>query len=121
MTIDEYFDRIENPDHREILRSVIDWIQQEFPTLVIEIKWNQPMFLDHGTFIIAFSHAKNHYSVGPEKLIIDRFRNEIEKHYTAKKMLFQVKWNQPMDYHLLRVLIAATMEEKKDYDNFWLS
>lgn len=120
MTLIDYLDTIENVEHRETFSSLLTWVQQEFPNLVLEIKWNQPMFLDHGTFIIAFSKAKHHFSVGPEKMILDRFRDQVEEHYVAKKMLFQIKWNQVINYHLLRVLIAATIEKKKDYDKFWL-
>jgi uncharacterized protein YdhG (YjbR/CyaY superfamily) len=35
-----------------------------------EIKWNQPMFSDHGTFIIGFSIAKEHIAVAPEAVVI---------------------------------------------------
>lgn len=120
MTLVDYIDRIEQDEHKEIFQSLLDWVNKEFPTLKLEFKWNQPMFLDHGTFIIAFSHAKNHFSVAPETVIMNQFRSDIEQHYTAKKKIFQIKWNQDINYHLLRVIIAATMEEKKDYDKFWL-
>lgn len=33
-------------------------ITETYPQLDTTVKWNQPMFTDHGTFIIAFSFAK---------------------------------------------------------------
>ncbi|MCQ4950818.1 hypothetical protein NE646_14380, partial [Bittarella massiliensis] len=38
-----------------------------FPDLTPKIAWNQPMFTDHGTFIIGFSAAKAHLAVAPER------------------------------------------------------
>lgn len=120
MTIVEYLDTIPKQENREQFHNLIKWVQKEFSALELLIKWNQPMFLDHGTFILAFSHAKNHLSVGPEKLILDQYRTEIEKEYTAKKMLFHIKWTQEINYDLLKTIIIATIHEKKDYDKFWL-
>jgi uncharacterized protein YdhG (YjbR/CyaY superfamily) len=120
MTVIDYFETIPNPEHQTILRNLIDWTLQEFPELDLEIKWNQPMLLDHGTFILGFSVATNHFNIAPEKQILDRFETEIKQDYVLKKKLFSIKWNQDINYHLLRVIIAATMEEKKDYDKFWL-
>ncbi|MGC2952001.1 iron chaperone, partial [Enterococcus faecium] len=42
-------------------------ITETKPQLDTTVKWNQPMFTDHGTYIIAFSFAKNHFSIAPEK------------------------------------------------------
>ena len=69
----EFLAKIENPTHRERTKEVLTWVRMQFPDLVPDIKWNQPMFTDHGTFIIAFSIAKQHLAVAPEKAGIYQF------------------------------------------------
>ena len=120
-TLNEYLETMPEIDKREKLESIINWILEEFPQLNLEIKWNQPMFIDHGTFIIAISFARHHMSVSPEKVILDRFAEEIKtSKYKMTKMLFHIKYVQEVDYNLLRNIINASIEEKKDYDKFWL-
>ncbi|WP_373000714.1 iron chaperone [Lutispora sp.] len=85
-----------------------------------EIKWNQPMFTDHGTFIIAFSIAKGHISVAPEAVVIKQFEKEIEEAgYSHTKELFRIKWTDKVDYDSLRKIVAYNIESKKDMVKFW--
>lgn len=64
---DEFLKTISNSDNRKKLKNVLSWVNKNYPFLVTELKWNQPMFIDHGTFIIGFSVAKDHFSIAPEK------------------------------------------------------
>lgn len=64
---EEYLTRIDNPQHRARLEEIMGWITKTFPNLMPKIAWNQPMFTDHGTFIIGFSVAKHHLAVAPER------------------------------------------------------
>src|SRR5690554_1024248 len=73
----DYLERIENPQHRARMEKVLSWVAKEFPNLKPRIAWNQPMFTDHGTFIIGFSIAKKHLSVAPERTGIIHFSDEI--------------------------------------------
>lgn len=78
------------------------------------------MFTDHGTFIIGFSIAKNHMAVAPEAAAIDKFEKEIEKAgYSYTQGLFRIKWNDPLNYELLRKIVAYNIEDKKDAVKFW--
>ena len=63
---EDYLLCIENPDYRAILRKILQWVKETFPTLEPRVAWNQPMYTDHGTFIIGFSFAKRHFTVAPE-------------------------------------------------------
>lgn len=45
---------IDDPFHRERTEEVLTWITEKYPNLKKEIKWKQPMFTDHGTYIIGF-------------------------------------------------------------------
>jgi uncharacterized protein YdhG (YjbR/CyaY superfamily) len=78
------------------------------------------MFTDHGTFIIGFSIAKAHIAVAPEAIVIKHFEKEIEEAgYSRSKGLFRIKWNDRVDYDLLRKMIAYNIENKKDMMKFW--
>ena len=61
------------------------------------------MFTDHGTYIIGISTAKQHLSVAPEEVVMVKFADEIaQAGYSSTKGLFRIKWNEPVNYELLR-------------------
>lgn len=116
----EYLAGMDNPEHRQRLEEILDWVATEFPELELQIKWNQPMFTDHGTFIIAFSKAKKHLSVAPEKAGMRQFADEIaESNYNPASEIFRIKWDQPVDYKLLKEIIEFNIKDKTDCQTFW--
>ena len=116
----EYLTGIDHQDHRERTEEILTWIAKTFPTLEPHIKWNTPMFSDHGTYIIGLSTAKNHMSISPERVGITKFAEEIaQAGYSSTKDLFRIKWNEPVNYELLQKMIEFNMEDKKDYTKFW--
>lgn len=118
--MDEYLASIDNPSHRDRMKEVMTWVSKQFPNLALVVKWNQPMFTDHGTFIIAFSVAKQHMSVAPEETAIDHFCEEIvQAGYDYTKGLVRIKWTSPIDYGLLEKMIAFNIEDKADCSTFW--
>jgi uncharacterized protein YdhG (YjbR/CyaY superfamily) len=64
-TFEEYIAQIVNPENQARMREVLDWVAQKFPNLAPRIAWNQPMFTDHGTFIIGFSASRHHLAAAP--------------------------------------------------------
>ena len=117
---DEYLDRIQNLQHRIRTKEVLFWVAKTFPMLVPRIAWNQPMFTDHGTYIIGFSVSKKHLAVSLEREGILQFANEIERSgYEASKMLFRIAWESPVDYALLERMITFTIKDKADCSTFW--
>lgn len=120
-TFEDYVEaKMENAENIEKFIEVLNWVEDEFPGLEKKIAWNQPMFTDHGTFIIGFSVAKNHFSVAPEGEVLDIFSSKIKNSgYSHGKKLFQIRWDQDVDYDLLRSIIEFNIEEKKDHTNFW--
>lgn len=67
-----FLDGIDDPNKRYKMEDILSHIKEKFPQLKEEIKWNEPMFTDHGTFIIGFSIAKGHIAVSPESATISR-------------------------------------------------
>ncbi|MCR6546552.1 iron chaperone [Dehalobacterium formicoaceticum] len=115
-----FLDSIGESDKRERMESILNNIKDMFPQLNEEIKWNQPMFSDHGTFIIGFSVAKGHIAVAPEAVVISLFEKEIEEAgYTHTQELFRITWTDNVDFELLYKMVAYNIEDKKDMTNFW--
>ncbi len=115
-----FINSIGDPDKRGRMEGILTDLKKTFPQLKEEIKWNQPMFTDHGTFIIGFSIAKAHIAVAPEAIVVRLFEKEIEEAgYSHTQELFRIKWTDPVDFDLLHKLVAYNIENKKDMVKFW--
>lgn len=116
----EFLAQIDNPEHMERTEEVLAWVTKKFPNLMPEIKWNQPMFTDHGTYIVGFSVAKQHLAVAPERVGINHFSDEIVKAgHGHTKELVRMKWDRPIDYALLEKMIEFNIWDKADCSTFW--
>lgn len=116
----EFLTKIDNPEHRARTEEVLTWVKTKYPELTPVIKWNQPMFTDHGTYIIGFSVSKQHLAASPEQAGIIHFSDQIvEAGYKHTKMLVQFPWNRPFDYELLEKMIDYNIADKADCTTFW--
>ncbi|MGI6005478.1 MAG: iron chaperone [Christensenellales bacterium] len=116
----EYLARIDKAQHRARTKEILDWVIEKFPGLMPKIAWNQPMFTDHGTFIIGFSAAKHHLAVAPERAAINRFSDEIARAgYDRTKELVRIRWDDPVDFSLLEKIIEFNILDKADCSTFW--
>lgn len=119
-TFDEFLQTIENPNHRSRMAEILDWITNKYPDLNQEIKWNQPMFTDHGTYIIGFSVSKKHIAVAPEQAGINQFIEEIEQAgYDHTKEIVRVRWESEVDYSLIESMIEFNINDKANCSTFW--
>lgn len=117
---EKYLAGIDNPDHRERMDKVLTWVTNKYPKLEPQIKWNTPMFSNHGTFIIGFSTAKHHMSISPEEVGIARFADDIKQaSYTSTKGLFRIQWKEQINYELLEKIIEFNIQDKAEYTTFW--
>ncbi|MBX4148219.1 iron chaperone [Paenibacillus lautus] len=116
----EYLAHIDNHEHRERTEEVLAWVTKKFPELMPKMAWNQPMFTDHGTFIIGFSIAKQHLAVAPERVVIQHFSDEIvQAGYDHTKELVRIRWERPVDFSLLEKMIEFNIMDKADCTTFW--
>lgn len=116
----EYLARIDNPQQKVRFEEVFGWIIGRFPGLVPKIAWNQPMFTNHGTFIIGFSAARHHMAVAPERAGIDHFSAEIvQAGYEHTKELVRIPWDSPVDFSLLEKMIEFNISDKAECSTFW--
>lgn len=113
--------KIDEPMQRERMTGILQWVQTTFPQLEPVIKWNQPMFLAHGTYIIGFSIAAKHIAFAPESGMIERFAEEIKAAgYDYGKKIVRIAWDKAIAYDLLQQIMAQTIEDKKECESFWL-
>lgn len=116
----EYLARIDNPQHRARMEEIFNWINKKYANLEPKIAWNQPMFTDHGTFIIGFSVAKQHLAIAPERAVINRFSDEIlQAGYEHSKELIRIRWDSSVNYSLLEKIIEFNMLDKANCSTFW--
>ena len=112
--------QIDNMQHRDRMEELLGWVTRKFPNLMPKIAWNQPMFTDHGTFIIGFSVAKYHIAVAPERAGIIHFSDEIvQSGYDHTKQLVRIRWDSPVDYALLEKIIEFNILDKAECSTFW--
>ena len=116
----EFIEHINNGQQRARTQEVLEWVKSQFPNLEARIAWNQPMFTEHGTFIIGFSVSSKHLAVSPERAGMVRFTNEITKAgYSQSKMLFRIRWEEPVNYILLDQIIRFNCIDKAEFKTFW--
>lgn len=116
----EFIEHINNGQQRARTQEVLEWVKSQFPNLEARIAWNQPMFTEHGTFIIGFSVSSKHLAVSPERAGMVRFTNEITKAgYSQSKMLFRIRWEEPVNYILLDQIIHFNCIDKAECKTFW--
>ena len=118
-TLKEYLETLP-VEHANRMNGMFDWIIEKYPNMESRIGWNQPMFTDHGTFIIGFSASKKHMSATIEPKGITVFSDKIkDAGYEQTKMLFKIKWDEPINYELLSEMIEYNMADKAECSTFW--
>jgi uncharacterized protein YdhG (YjbR/CyaY superfamily) len=119
-TLSEYVAAVTNDTKRQKLQELFDWLTSEFPQLQIKFGWGQPMFTDHGTFIIACKHTKKHITVSPEVAGIQKFADKLDTvGYAHTENTFRITWEQEVHYELLREMIQFNIEDKANETKFW--
>ena len=105
-TLADYLAQAKAPQRRVRMAEVLEWAERTFSGLEPRVAWNQPMFTDHGTFIVGISVSAGHLAVRPGRLC-------------QGKMLFRIPWERDVDYTLLRRMIAFNRTEKAHCKTFW--
>ena len=119
-TFQDFLNTIEDPEKKGKMEAILNHIREKYPQLQEEIKWHQPMFSDHGTFIMGFSLAKNNIALGPEAVVIKHFEKDIEKAgYTHTTNLIRIKWTDEVDYDLIDKMVEYNIEDKKNMTKYW--
>ena len=117
---DTYLSAIKDTSQRARTKQVLDWVADCFDTLQPRLAWNQPMFTDHGTFIIGFSVSERHLAIAPERAGILHFSDAIvQAGFEHSQQLIRMPWNRPVDFTLLEEVIQFNISEKANCTTFW--
>lgn len=117
---EEYLQSLDEISHRERMEEILSWVGEQYPKLDTRIAWNQPMFTKDGTFIIGFSHSKNHIALSPEVKPIQKFKEMIEKSgLSHTDNIIRIRWEDPIPFPLIGTLIDYNIEDKDGYSKFW--
>lgn len=119
--VNAFLNEINNEKLRLKLEEIISWIESNYSDFNLEYKWNQPMLIRNGTYIMGFSVSKKHIGVGLEARIMEHFKTVLEeKNIEHGKMIFRIKEDDEVDYNLLSTIIDYIVIYKKDVKSFWL-
>lgn len=115
-----FIESIDDNAKKEKMEMLLCWVSNNFTYLIPKIAWKQPIFLDHGTFIIGFSYSKKHISVAIEADSLEKFKNSIlASDYKYSKTLFFIEWDAIINYSLLKEIIQYIITTKKTCNSFW--
>lgn len=107
-------------EEKKAISKVYDWIEENYPDFEGQVKWSTPLYVKDGSFIIGVKPAKHHFSINPEPKGIEVFSDKIKAAgYSHEKMTFKIKYDQAVDYDLLKEIIDFNIEDKKDLGTFW--
>ncbi|WP_181348067.1 iron chaperone [Thalassobacillus sp. CUG 92003] len=116
----EFLAGIDSEAQQARTKEIFDFITEHYPNLETELKWNQPMFVDHGTFIIGFSISKNHLAVAPEHIAVKHVEEDIQNAgYDYTKETIRIPWKSEVDYSLLKKMIDFNINDKANCKTFW--
>lgn len=116
----EYLATVVDPQHRKTLTQIYEFLCEHYPQLSYALKWNQPMFLHNGTFIIAFSHSSQYVNIAPEPAAIAKFAAEIDAlGFRRTKNFWCIGKQQKVNFELLRRVLDFNLEDKAGANKFW--
>ncbi|CAD2072411.1 iron chaperone [Phocicoccus pinnipedialis] len=107
MTLEEklntFYNKITYEEDKQTFKHVVNWIKEEYPELELVYKWNQPMFLEDGKFIIGLNIAKPHFSVASEYTPMRKFENKAhELGFKTTMMFVKILWTDVIPYDFLK-------------------
>lgn len=116
----QWLEAIQHPEHRERAAQVLEWVRGEFPQLGFRFAWRQPMFTDHGTFIIGFSAAREHLAFSPEGAGVEHFKQLFaQAGLSHGTRLVRMRWDKPVPWDVLREVINFNISDKAGITSFW--
>ncbi len=115
-----YYEKIADDAGRKVFVDLINHAVSLDDKLTLIYAWNQPMIKYNETFIIAFSSATKHFSVGLEAQALDLFSDKlVESGFELMKKGAKIQYNKEINIELLDEIIRYTIEIKKDAKGFW--
>lgn len=115
-------EKIAVDENRAKLANLLERLEAEFPELEGNVKYSQPMYEAHGTFIIGFKPAKTHFGIIAEAPAAERFKSEagnLGLTFTSSGKVSVVKWTQEIPFELIKKLVTFQLEDKKNTTTYF--
>lgn len=118
--INIYFEQIENRVYRESIVNLYEYLIALDPSLSKLYAWNTPMIKSNEAFNCGLSVAKNHFTIAFDIETLEFFKERIIKNnYQLKVKTFSIKYNQDIDFELLREMVLFSIELRRTAKGFW--
>jgi len=93
------------------LRSIIDFILNQFPELESKISWNVPTIHRNGKYVVGLAVYKNHLTFSAwSPRVIEDFRERLGK-FVVFKNCFQIPVDWKIEKKLVKDLVRARLAE----------
>jgi len=109
-SVEEYLASVDRTKERT-LRSVIDFILNQFPELESKISWNVPTIHRNGKYVVGLAAYKHHLTFSPwSPSVIEDFKVRLGK-FVVFKNCFQIPVDWKIDRKLVKDLVRARLAE----------
>jgi uncharacterized protein YdhG (YjbR/CyaY superfamily) len=110
-TIDEYIETFD-PQIRQTLHEMRDFIKREAPEATEKISYGMPTFYLNGN-LVHFAAFKDHYGFYPSPSGIDAFEGELAPYRTGKGTL-QFPFDKPIPWDLIKKVVQLRVRENSN-------
>lgn len=109
-SVEDYLASLD-PIKAETIRSILDFIQSQFPELESKMSWNVPHLHREGKYVVGICAYKNHLTFAPwSPQVMDDFKERLEK-FVVFKNCFQLPVDWEIDKKLVEDLVRARLAE----------
>lgn len=115
-----YFDQIEDSTNRQKVVNLYEQLLLIDPDLSPLYAWNNPMIKYKEAFNCGISVAKAHFTLAFDTEALDFFKERIiENGYGLNLKTFKIKYNQEIDFELLRDMVLFSIALRQNAKGFW--
>lgn len=115
-----YFEKVEDIANRQKVENLYNQLVGLDPDLNILYAWNNPMIKYKESFNCGITVAKAHFTIAFDSVALEFFKERIlEAGYGLNLKTFKIKYNQEIDFDLLREMVLFSIELRKDAKGFW--
>lgn len=115
-----YFEQVEDLENRQKVVSLYEQLVAIDPDLSILYAWNNPMIKYKESFNCGITVAKAHFTMAFDTEALEFFRERIiAAGYGLNLKTFKIKYNQEIDFDLLREMVLFSIELRRDAKGFW--
>jgi uncharacterized protein len=110
-SVEDYLDSLDHPTKANTIRSVLDFILNQFLQRESKISWNVPTIHRNGKYVAGIAAYRNHLTFAPwSPRVITDFKVRLGK-FVVFKGCFQIPVDWEMDKKLLKDLVRARLAE----------